>query len=173
MNDSAIIIRPETQNDYKEIFLIHEQAFCQQNEAVLINNLRKTDIFDSNLSLIAYCNDKAVGHILFYPLTIKTATTTIPTLGLVPLAVKPEYQRKGIGTQLVNEGLKRAKSSGYKSVIVVGNPNFYGRFGFKQANNLNNNIGVPVKHLMSLELEQGSLKNVKGVVEYPAEFKDL
>ncbi len=90
------------------------------------------------MSLVAFSDSEAVGHILFYPLSIKTNSGLIPTLGLVPLAVKPEHQKQGIGTKLISEGLKQAKSLGYNSVIVAGDPKYYGKFGFQTNYDLNN-----------------------------------
>lgn len=180
---AKITIKPETPNDYEVIYQIHRLAFGQNNESELINNLRKTESFDSNLSLVVFHDTEAVGHILFYPLNIKTDHGLIQTLGLVPLAVKPEFQDMGVGSQLVKEGLKKAKSLGYKpwdcfatqnkSVVVAGNPDYYGRFGFKSVNNITNNIGEPLDYFMYLELEPNTLKDIQGTVEYTEEFKSL
>lgn len=170
---SQIIIKSESDQDFKSIYQIHFEAFRQENEAKLINDLRKTSKFDSRLSLVAFVNDESVGHILFYPLTLKTYNDSIPTLGLVPLAVKPEFQKKGVGTKLVNEGLSIAEKLGFKSVFVAGDPNYYGRFGFKLVNDIDNNIGEPIDHLMFLELEESTLNNISGTLIYPKEFKDL
>lgn len=173
MDIDNIVVKPETPSDYQNIYLIHKDAFQQDNESKLIDNLRKTASFDKRLSLVAFIGPQTVGHILFYPLNIKTDSGLIPTLALVPLAVKPESQKQGIGTKLVNEGLKQAKSLGYNSVIVAGDPNYYGRFGFKLVDNIKNNIGEPLDHFMSLELEPNSLKGIHGIIEYPHEFNKL
>lgn len=173
MSDSRITIKPETSNAYQAIYNIHKEAFQQENEAKLIEDLRKTSSFDSRLSFVALIDGQVVGHILFYPLNIKTQNGLVPTLGLVPLAVKPEFQKQGVGTELVNEGLKQAKLLGYTSVIVAGDPNYYGRFGFKLVDKIDNNIGEPLDHFMYLELKPNALKDVHGTIEYPPEFNDL
>lgn len=173
MNNTQILIRSENQKDYKSVFSIHQEAFKQNNESKLIEALRKTPQFIPQLSLIASVNSQIVGHILFYPLEIKTERGSLPTLGLVPLAVKPTFQQQGIGTQLVNEGLKQARLLGYTSIIVAGNPNYYKKFGFQIVNGLTNNIGEPVDHFMYLELKSDALKEIRGIVEYPSVFKEL
>lgn len=168
-----LTIKPETTNDYTAISWIHKKAFGRDNEPKLIEDLRKTSSFDPRLSLIAFSDSQAVGHILFYPLAIETNSRTVDTLGLVPLAVKPSFQKQGIGSQLVIEGLSRTKQLGYKSVFVVGDPNYYSRFGFKLAKNITNNIGEPENHFMFIELEPNCLKDIKGVLRYPPEFSNL
>lgn len=170
MTDIPITIKQETDEDFRSIYTIHKQAFDQNNEAELILQLRQTKIFDSRLSLIAFYKTEAVGHILFYPLILKTKNVSIQTLGLVPLAVKPQFQNQGIGSFLVKEGLKRARNLDYKSVFVVGNPEYYKRFGFSLFRGITNNIGVSPDHFMALELVTGSLKNIEGKLIYPPEF---
>lgn len=173
MDIDNLIVKPETSNDFKIIYSIHNDAFSRNNESKLIDILRKTASFDNRLSLVAFIGQQAVGHILFYPLNIKTNSNLIPTLGLVPLAVKPEFQNQGIGTKLVIEGLKQAKSLGYNSIIVTGDPNYYRRFGFKLVDGIKNNIGEPLDHFMYLELKPDALKGIHGIVNYPPEFNEL
>lgn len=173
MNNYKIVIRSETDKYYDSIYQIHSKAFNHVNEAKLINSLRKTPDYKPELSLIASINNEPIGHVLFYPLNIETENGSIATLGLVPLAVKPEFQKQGIGSKLVEKGLKIAGELGFKSIFVVGDPEFYGRFGFKLVNGISNNIGEPPDHFMYIELEKDSLANVKGALIYLEVFKEL
>lgn len=173
MANDSIQIRSETEGDYDSIYLIHQQAFGQNNESELISILRKTAIFDPRLSLIAFKDHEAVGHILFYPLNIEIDTVSIKTLGLVPLAVKSQFQNQGIGSRLIEDGLKRAKELDYESAFVVGDPNYYQRFGFSKVKDITNNIGVSQDHFMAIELVPESLKNIQGNLIYPSEFDVL
>lgn len=168
-----IVIKPESEQDFKSIYQIHFEAFGQENEAKLINELRKTSQFDSRLSLVAFVNNQPVGHVLFYSIMLEVSNSFVTTLGLVPLAVKSEFQQQGVGSKLVNEGLIKAKDLGFKSVFVVGDPNYYGRFGFKLVKGIDNNIGESVDHFMFLELEKDALNNISGKLIYPEEFKSL
>ena len=94
---------------------------------------------------------------------------------MAPMSVVPEYQRRGVGKQLVTEGLKRAKSIGYKSVIVLGHSEYYPKFGFEPASkwNIKAPFDVPDNVFLAIELEEGGLKGVSGAVEYPDEFNDV
>ena len=83
----------------------------------------------STLSLVAEKDRYVVGHILFSPVTIETAAGQVTAIGLAPMAVLPDQQRKGIGARLVQEGLAELRRLGHDAVVVVGHP----RFGFKRA----------------------------------------
>jgi predicted N-acetyltransferase YhbS len=91
------------------------------------------------------------------------------------MAVLPEYQKKGIGLQLVEEGLKRARKLGFKSVIVLGHAAYYPRFGFEPAGKwgIRPPFEVPDDAFMALELVRDGLKDIQGTVEYPPEFNDV
>lgn len=165
------MIRSETPNDYQLISQVHLEAFSpSENESELIKILRNTDLFNKELSLVAFEGNEAVGHILFYPLTIQAKDKRIITLGLVPLEVRPKFQKKGYGSKLIKGGLKKAKKSGYLSVFVVGDPKYYGQFGFKLVEGIKNNREFPKESFLGLELIQRSLKGISGTVIYPSEF---
>jgi len=167
-------IRPETEEDLTKITEVNDLAFGQKNEGILVERLRKTDSFISELSLVAELEGKIVGHILFYPVTIRSADSEFLSLSLGPMAVIPELQRLGIGSQLVSEGLQAAKRLGHRSVIVLGHPEYYPRFGFKPASrwNIKAPFDAPDEAFMTLELVAGELKDKGGTVEYPEEFTD-
>jgi len=167
-------IRPETEEDLTKITEVNDLAFGQKNEGILVERLRKTDSFISELSLVAELEGKIVGHILFYPVTIRSADSEFLSLSLGPMAVIPELQRLGIGSQLVSEGLQAAKRLGHRSVIVLGHPEYYPRFGFKPASrwNIKAPFDAPDEAFMALELVAGELKDKGGTVEYPEEFTD-
>lgn len=131
---------------------------------------QKTSLFNKELSLIAFESNEAVGHILFYPLTIETINKRVTSLGLVPLGVKPRFQKKGHGSKLIKEGLKKAKKLGYLSVFVVGDPKYYGQFGFKVVKAIKNDREFPEESFLGLELIKGALKGISGTVIYPSEF---
>jgi putative acetyltransferase len=170
-----IKIRSETKDDYNIITQINDLAFGGTGESQLIINLRKTDSFIPELSLVALVDDKLLGHILFYPITIEAANNTFPTISLAPMAVYPDYQKKGIGTKLVIEGLQRSKNMHFESVIVLGHPNYYPRFGFKPASqwNLYSDFEAPDEAFMALELEENSLACKRGKVVYPKEYLEV
>ncbi len=104
----------------------------------------------------------------------ETKKDYLAILSLAPMSVHPNYQRKGIGSRLVREGLKQAKEKGYGSVIVVGHPEYYPRFGFNKASKFDIKVpfDAPDNAFMALELVENALQNVKGVVEYPTPFSE-
>ncbi|MCK4746941.1 MAG: N-acetyltransferase, partial [Bacteroidales bacterium] len=130
---SNLRIRPEKPVDYPAIKTINELAFGQTQEGILIEKLRLEPAYIRDLSLIALLGGKPVGHILFFPVNIVNGNNQIPSLSLAPMAVDPGYQNKGIGSRLVEEGLEKAKASGFTSVVVLGHRTFYPRFGFVPA----------------------------------------
>ena len=94
------------------------------------------------------------------------------SLALAPIAVRPEFQQKGIGGQLIKSGLNKARELKYKSVIVLGHKHYYPKFGFEPVDkwNIKAPFDVPADFFMGLELVKDGLKGVSGTVRYPKEF---
>ena len=113
-----------------------------------------------------------VGHVLFSPVTVEG--TDGRALGLAPVGVLPQCQRRGIGTQLIREGLTRCDREGYELVVLIGAPEYYARFGFRNGRplGLDNEYGVS-DEFMVLELRKGSLEGVRGLVRYAREFAEV
>lgn len=92
---------------------------------------------NDRISLLASLDDQPVGHILFSPATVERegagAAPTVAALGLGPMAVVPEFQRQGIGSQLIREGLAECRNIGCELVVVLGSTEYYSRFGFVPA----------------------------------------
>ncbi|WP_372752026.1 GNAT family N-acetyltransferase [Labilibaculum sp.] len=170
-----ITIRPENKNDYKNISLINDMAFGQENEGLFVEKIRSNKKFQSNLSLVACMGNEIVGHILFFPIEIISETNQFETLALAPMSVIPELQELGIGSQLVEKGLAKAKKMGYTSVIVLGHAKFYTKFGFTPASqfNISSSFKVPDENFMALELKKEALQKLSGCVSYPKEFDEL
>ncbi len=168
-----ILIRQEIPNDYPFVYELVANAFQQEDESILVDKLRRRPSFIHELSLIAQVDDTVVGHILFTPIVIRRADgSVVESLSLAPISVLPGYQNKGIGNQLVEQGLAVATKLGYKSVIVLGHPGYYPRLGFSPAKKwgITAPLPVPDEVLMAIELQPESLQNASGVLEYPDEF---
>ena len=168
-------VRPETIEDHTLIHTINDQAFGQPEEGLLIRALRKRPDFIPSLSLVAEVNGTPIGHILFTRIEIKSENRSFGSLALAPMAVLPEYQKKGAGTALVKGGIEKARQLGFESVIVLGHPKYYPRFGFKPASiwSIQAPFEVPEEAFMALELVQGALEGIEGTVAYPDEFQDV
>lgn len=163
------ILRRESRADIPSIREVIDQAFEGENEGRLVDLLRDGGF--ARLSLVAVLDDQLIGHVMFSDLPIVTDHGIIHALSLAPLAVRPEYQRRGIGSMLVRDGLRIARESGDRIVIVLGDPAFYERFGFKPelAGRLKSPYAGP--HFMALALESGALDGWEGEVRYPPPFE--
>ncbi len=96
-----IVIRDETDSDYEAVHRVNELAFDRPEEANLVDSLR--DAVSGLISLVAVSDQEVIGHILFSPVTVKGAHSDFQAIALGPMAVLPEHQRTGIGSQLVRE----------------------------------------------------------------------
>jgi putative acetyltransferase len=127
-----ILIRPETSSDLEAISEVTKAAFADcphgnHTEQFIIDALRKANALA--ISLVAEVGKKVVGHIAFSPVTISDGSAG--WYGLGPISVLPELQKQGIGKALIREGLSRLKSMGAQGCLLVGDPSYYVRFGFK------------------------------------------
>ena len=91
-------------------------------------------------------------------------------LALAPMAVLPEYQRRGIGQRLVRQGLSLLSCQGERIVIVVGHPGYYPRFGFSSEMTRSIESHFPPEAFMAFEISPGALRGVRGRVRYPEAF---
>ena len=167
-----ITIRPEEPADVEGIHSIHQSAFPTEAEARLVDRLREEGKLA--LSLIAEVKEGVVGHIAFSPVSVDPQSPAEGGLGLGPVAVLPEWQRKGIGEQLITRGIEDCGRGGYSFIVVLGEPEYYGRFGFRRASmfGLGNEYGVD-DPFMVLELSLGGLPKVPGTVKYVKVFSEL
>lgn len=124
---SMMSIRAATPRDREAIRLVEEHAFGQQAEAGLVDALVAEG--DSVVELVAEEDGDVVGHILFSRLYIQGGKT-VPAVALAPLAVEPDFHGSGIGGALIREAHIRLKDAGETLAVVLGDPAYYGRFGY-------------------------------------------
>lgn len=168
-----MFVRAESEEDRPAIREINERAFGRAGEADLVEALRASA--RPYISLVAVYEGRTVGHILFSPVSIVTDTSAGAARGalaLGPMAVLPEFQNRGVGSELVRRGLDECRRLGHEAVVVVGHPEFYPRFGFvpARAKGLECEYPVPDEVFMAAELREGALDGLKGVVKYRPEF---
>ncbi len=168
-----IVIRKEWPKDFSQVRKLNEAAFETDGEARLVDILRDSNI--NYISLVAEENEVILGHILFSPVTLSSNPDKLALTGLAPMAVLPDYQKKGIGSSLVRKGLEFCKKAGYKAVVVLGHPEYYPKFGFVPSVqfNIKSEYDVPENVFMVQELEKGALKNCSGVIKYHEAFGGL
>ena len=160
----------EKEEHLSAIHALNTSAFETEAEAILVDLLR--ECADPLVSLIAKINEGIVGHILFSPVSLTGHPEAI-IMGLAPMAVMPELQGKGIGSELVKAGLDMCNNLGVGAIVVLGHPEFYPRFGFKPSTDFG--IGceykVPREVFMLKELLPGYLKGKSGIIRYHEAFK--
>lgn len=169
-----MLIRTETKNDYKQVFNLNFSAFeNRDDEAKLVESIRFSDGFIPELSLVAEEQGEIVGHVLFSKAKIIRDGAETEVLVLAPIAVDPTVQKKGIGSNLIEEGLKRATNLGYGLVLLIGHPNYYPKFGFQPARQYGielTQFKVPDDVFMVCELIEGELQQTNGELRYPSPF---
>lgn len=170
MDEVMVEVRDETPVDRSAIRRVTELAFGQPAEADLIDELRRLGAVVA--SLVAEVDGEVVGHILFSPVEIDHPAIAGRAVGLAPMAVTPSRQRRGIGSLLVADGLKRCRSLGATAAVVLGHAEYYPRFGFAPAASfgLRSEYPVPPEVFMAIELEEGALAEIEGLVTYHAAF---
>lgn len=147
-------IRNEQVSDIQSIFDLTELAFRNQEysshtEQFIVNALRETKHL--TLSLVAESDHQIIGHIAFSPVQISDGTKN--WYGLGPVSVIPESQSKGIGSKLILKGLEALKNLGATGCVLLGDPEYYVRFGFKPDPRLILE-GVPAEYFQILSFNE-------------------
>lgn len=160
-------IRSETPHDLTAIENVHIAAFAnhpysRQTEHLIVNALRADHAL--TVSLVAEVDGAVVGHIAFSPVKIDGHDCRWFILG--PVGVLPDHQRRGIGQELIREGLKAIRSLGAEGCVLVGEPAYYSRFGFTHRPELVLE-GVPAQYFMCLPMTE---QIPRGCVSHHAAF---
>jgi putative acetyltransferase len=168
----AIEIREERPADAATIRRVVEAAFKGKAEAELVDRLRAGGRF--GIALLAATGRTVAGFALLTDVTLAGSGLEPRGAGLAPLAVRPTFQKRGIGALLVRAALDRARAAGYGFVVLLGDPGYYGRFGFRTGAvlGLACEFDAPEEAFMAIELSPGVLAGVTGTVRYPPEFAE-
>lgn len=161
---TGIVIRDEQSRDHRSIETLLDEAFAGEPVGRLVADLRRDG--DLHLSLVAEVEGLVVGHIGFSLVAIAGPRARVYQLS--PLAVEARFRRRGIGSTLVRSGLDRCRALDADAVLVLGNPDYYTRFGFDPAlaSHLRTRWAGP--HLMGLEFTPGVLAQVSFLALAPA-----
>ena len=162
-----ITIREALASELAKVLQIERLAFNQDAEAELVRQLLTDPSAQPVLSLLAFKDAEAVGYILFSKVSVSGSTLSASILA--PLAVVPEAQNQGIGSQLVEQGIQQLSQAGVGLVFVLGYPQYYSRFGFTPAGVLGFEAPYPIpdKHAdawMVQALQPNIVGTVKGTV---------
>ena len=170
----SITVRPETAEDIRAIDVVHISAFGGEAEAQLVSALRESTTYNRELSQVAELGGRIVGHVLLTRVPLRKDGEEKHVLALGPMSVVPSQSHRGIGSELINASIKLAKEKGYGAIVVLGHPEYYKRFGFVQARELqvSCNLPAPEDALTVMEIVDGNLAG-GGHVEYPEPFISL
>ena len=166
MADMEIAVRDERPGDLAAIRDVNDRAFDQPLEGRIVDALRTHGA--ATLSLVAEVGGRIVGHILFSPVTSAGADG----LGLGPMAVTPEQQRRGVGAALIDVAMTRLRAAGCPFVVVLGHHDYYTRFGFVPASRhgLRCEWDVPDEAFMVHVLDAAATAAAAGLIRYRSEF---
>lgn len=163
-----LTIRPELATDIPAIHALTEAAFhtaphSSHTEQFIVNALRQAGAL--HLSLVAQDADRVLGHVGVSPVAVSDGTPR--WYGLAPLSVAPERQRQGIGSLLMAEALRRLKDSGAAGCVLLGDPDYYARFGFRPVPKLVL-AGVPPEYFQAIAFTTAAMP--QGSVSFHAAF---
>jgi len=167
-----MLIRAEKKDDQDDVFAVNGSAFETPAEATLVDMLREQA--QPIVSLVAEDQGNVVGHIMFSPVSL-SENHDLKVMGLAPMAVAPEHQRKGIGSALVLAGLEQCRQLGFVAVVVLGHPEYYPRFGFSPSSRfgIDSEYEVPEEVFMAMELVPDALSGKTGRVKYHNAFSSV
>lgn len=170
------MVRTEQCLDYPHIDQMLKRALKTGEEARLVEGLRASTDYIPELSLVYEKEGSIAGHILFSKAWVQDNGSLYEVAALGPLAVDPAFQRSGIGSALVAEGLERCRAYGFPLVFLLGHPEYYPRFGFVPARR----YGFELKQFqasddvfMVCELKPGALERLQGELRYSIVFENL
>ena len=166
-----MLIRPERSEEFDQIHELVKRAFetaqvSDGREQDFVRHLRSGDNYVPELALVAEEAGTPVGHIMLTRTIISGDRGEFPALLLGPVAVALEHRNRGVGSALIKESLCRARKLGHQSALLVGNPAYYHRFGFRTAADfgIGNANGIPDEYVMACELVPAALAHARGTI---------
>jgi putative acetyltransferase len=164
-----MIVRTEEPEDAAEVFAVNRACFPTDGEARLVDALRSSG--QLSLSLVAEVDGEVVGHVAFSPVTVMAGEAGV---GLGPVAVVEEHRRKGYAARLIGSGLAECRAARFGWAVVLGDPAYYSRFGFRPARE----FGLSDEFrggdaFQAMELIAGELPVGAGLVRYAPQFSSF
>jgi putative acetyltransferase len=172
----AVVIRPERDEDHLAIGEVVRAAFVRHPEevATFVERIRASEHFIPELALVAEDSSGVIAHVMLSWVGVDGGSRP-QILNLTPMSVRPDRQRVGVGTRLIEDALRRAEDAGEPAVIVEGIPTYYPRFGFERASSLGfvaANPTIPDEAFMVKRLP-GYSPDLAGRIVYPPAFDAL
>jgi predicted N-acetyltransferase YhbS len=175
-----ITLRNEKPEDYSAVENLTREAFWNMYQSgcvehYILHNLRTSPDFIPELDFVAELDGKIVGNIVYATAKVVDDKNDYDVIGFGPISVLPEYQNKGIGSKMINHTVELGRNAGYKAIIILGDPAYYGRFGFIAAKNFNIAFadGNYLDALLVLKLYPDALKVIKGKFSESKVYEDI
>ncbi len=161
------MIREAQESDLEEVFNLIHSAFGNRAESDLVKQLISDG--DVLINLLVESSDTIIGNVVVSKITME------PDLGLfcggvAPVSVVPDQQSSGVGSKLMTAAINESKKMGIDALFLLGDPNYYQRFGFVVSTLKNDYI---VENFQELELTEDCLVNIKSKVTYANAFLNL
>ena len=165
------MIRERREDDDAAIRRVVDAAFGRSAESGLVDALRSANL--AAIELVATEGEEVVGHLMMSALSVFIDDQPVPSLALAPLSVRPPQQGQGVGTALMEVGLDVARARQWDAVVVLGDPDYYERFGFTA--DAASHLASPYSgdSFMALELVEGALDGEDGIVVYSQPFSSV
>jgi predicted N-acetyltransferase YhbS len=167
-----VIIRRELPEEFAQIHDLVRVAFqtakvSNGDEQNFVSQLRSQANYIPGLALVAEEDGKLIGHIMLTKTQVHSGDSMFEMLYVAPLSVVLEHRNQGVGSRLIQESFRLAKEMGYMSVLLVGDPAYYHRFGFRAAVDfaIHHQLHIPDENVMACELDPGALHGVSGTVD--------
>ena len=174
---SDLVIGPLDDQDRAEVLSLVKTAFedaefSDGREQHLVDRLLASEGYQPALSLKAVANHRIIGFVLLSEIEMRNSKGCWASLSLAPVAVLPEFQRKGVGKALILKAHEIAEALGYASVIVVGHKDYYPKFGYRKlaAFDMTLPFDVPEDYRFIKVLGYFDERSKGSVVKYPQEF---
>ena len=175
-----IEIRMETEEDWYNVELMTQHAFWNKHslgcdEHYLVHKLRQSKDYLPELSRKAVKDGEVIGCIMYSKSQVVDGSDIHETITFGPLCVEPKWQGCGVGEYLLRETMSLAAGKGYKRIIILGEPDYYPRMGFKTCDNFNitTSDGRNFDAFMGIELVEGGMKNIKGKFYESEAFENI
>jgi len=163
-----LVVRQRRPEDDDAIRRVVTAAFGRDAESKLVEALREANL--AAVELVADEDGEITGHVLLSALALFIGDEPVPSLALAPLSVRPDRQRRGIGTALTDVALDVARAREWQAVVVLGDPAYYQRFGFSAEAAAHLDAPHSGEAFMALELIEDALAGEDGLVVYPPAF---
>ncbi len=175
--DLEVTVRPEQPEDAQAIEALIKEAYAaisysDHREHLMVERLRISAAYIPDLSLLAEIEGQTVGHLMLTRIAVRDGDGSVEGLSLGPLSVLPNFQRRGIGAELINEAHRRARELSYPFIILVGLPEYYPRFSYQPLDTYPVTLpfDVAASNRMILGLNADALRALRGQVEYAPEW---